>query len=82
MFYKASGIWRAALRGRQRPLLARWIPAESASRGQQWTPAAGGDRAQIIVRRDDILQLSRCTFAPRGADRLKNIVTQGVVSGI
>ncbi len=70
------------LRGRQRPLLARWIPAESASRGQQWTPAAGGDRAQIIVRRDDILQLSRCTFAPRGADRLKNIVTQGVVSGI
>ncbi len=76
------GSGRAALRGRQRPLLARWIPAESASRGQQWTPAAGGDRAQIIVRRDDILQLSRCTFAPRGADRLKNIVTQGVVSGI
>ncbi len=37
-------------------------PAESASRGQQWTPAAGGDRAQIIVRRDDILQLSRCTL--------------------
>lgn len=76
------GSGRATLRGRQRPLLARWIPAESASRGQQWTPAAGGDRAQIIVRRDDILQLSRCTFAPRGADRLKNIVTQGVVSGI
>ncbi|STW00361.1 Uncharacterised protein [Klebsiella pneumoniae] len=57
------GSGRATLRGRQRPLLARWIPAESASRGQQWTPAAGGDRAQIIVRRDDILQLSRCTFA-------------------
>ncbi len=28
------GSGRAALRGRQRPLLARWIPAESASRGQ------------------------------------------------
>lgn len=82
MFYKASGIWPGDAARRQRPLLARWIPAESASRGQQWTPAAGGDRAQIIVRRDDILQLSRCTFAPRGADRLKNIVTQGVVSGI
>lgn len=83
--YVLQGEWDLAgrtLRGRQRPLLARWIPAESASRGQQWTPAAGGDRAQIIVRRDDILQLSRCTFAPRGADRLKNIVTQGVVSGI
>ncbi|UNA34811.1 hypothetical protein LOF13_27605 [Klebsiella pneumoniae subsp. pneumoniae] len=33
MFYKASGSGRAALRGRQRPLLARWIPAESASPG-------------------------------------------------
>ncbi len=83
--YVLQGEWDLAGRrcaAKQRPLLARWIPAESASRGQQWTPAAGGDRAQIIVRRDDILQLSRCTFAPRGADRLKNIVTQGVVSGI
>ncbi len=65
--YVLQGEWDLAgraLRGRQRPLLARWIPAESASRGQQWTPAAGGDRAQIIVRRDDILQLSRCTFCP------------------
>ncbi len=62
--YVLQGEWDLAgrLRGRQRPLLARWIPAESASRGQQWTPAAGGDRAQIIVRRDDILQLSRCTL--------------------
>ncbi len=69
--YVLQGEWDLAGRRcavKQRPLLARWIPAESASRGQQWTPAAGGDRAQIIVRRDDILQLSRCTFAPRGAD--------------
>jgi hypothetical protein len=76
------GIWPGDAARPAAALLARWIPAESASCGQQWTPAAGGDRAQIIVRRDDILQLSRCTFAPRGADRLKNIVTQGVVSGI
>lgn len=82
MFYKASGIWPG---GAARPAAASAGAVDP--RGicvpwQQWTPAAGGDRAQIIVRRDDILQLSRCTFAPRGADRLKNIVTQGVVSGI
>jgi hypothetical protein len=32
--------------------------------------------------REGILELSRSAFAPRGAGRLKNIVTQGVVSGI
>ncbi len=82
MFYKASGIWPGDAARPAAASAGAVDPAESASRGQQWTPAAGGDRAQIIVRRDDILQLSRCTFAPRGADRLKNIVTQGVVSGI
>ncbi len=71
------GSGRAALRGRQRPLLARWIPAESASRGQQWTPAAGGDRAQIIVRRDDILQLSRCTLPARRGPAEKYRDTRG-----
>lgn len=44
MFYKASGIWSGDA---ARPAAACCAvdPRESASRGQQWTPAAGGDRA-------------------------------------